>query len=241
MKKLAVTLTALSVMVSAHAATLDVHGDIKINGTTIITNKGVVVSTGSINIQKYMKSGNGVAILEGVEQEAKVKYEFTANATHFIEDKETKDDVVEWHGKWSDFTETSNSLTTYHKDQDGTDCKIIKTQTFKLSSAIPNASIGQKVSRIDIFDVASSTNTCYSKPVSYSSIEVIEMTPYKLIKWTNGNESYDDCLVHAYSRGPNQRQIRTSCVGVGPVEISHLDSWGSVTRTLKLTSFTPAG
>ena len=243
MKKIALTVTALAFTASTHAATLDVHGDIKINGTTVITNKGVVVSAGSINLSKYLKSGNGVVILEGVEQKGdqKVnwKYEFTADETHFLEDKETRDGVLSWHGKWSDFKDMGNTLTTHYKGDDGTECTVTNVQTFNVSTGVSYANIGEMVSRIDSYERVS-TYSCGRDENTSSGIEITEMTPYKLTSWSNGDFSYDDCLVYSHNM-PNNKQLRTSCVGVGVVEISHLGDWGSVTKTLKLTRFTPAG
>ncbi|PKF63139.1 hypothetical protein CW745_06900 [Psychromonas sp. psych-6C06] len=57
MNKFTLTLTALSVMTSVYAsagdAILDVHGDIKVNGKTVITAEGQVIDTSLIDLTQY--------------------------------------------------------------------------------------------------------------------------------------------------------------------------------------------
>ena len=255
MKKIALTIIALSVMSSAQAAVLDVHGEIKINGKTVINDKGVVVSSDSIDLEKYFSTNaNGVAILEGTQtakidngypeyeedaeyKEVPVKYEFTTSGGHFVKQVVNTNNVITWQAEWKDFTENSNTSIIYD-EWDG--CTVTSENTFTLagSALTGTTSIGQTRTQLDLYDSVS-THKCpdseATTTTTSSNTDFKRYIPLALVEFKNNDLSYPECLVVFYD-ALDSSSVRTYCAGVGVVEIQNIDENNAHT---KLTSFTP--
>lgn len=111
MNKFTLTLTALSVMTSVYAsagnAILDVHGDIKVNGKTVITAEGEVIDAGLIDLSQYLvwPAGNYTFTNKNLSDDiATLTVDENGNETSFkrMEDGEvTEEESTVFHGDGS--------------------------------------------------------------------------------------------------------------------------------------------
>ncbi len=90
MNKFALTLTALSVMTSVSAtagdAILDVHGDIKVNGKTVITAEGQVLDASLVDLSKYLVWPAGIYTFTTknmIDEVATIAFDENGNETYF--------------------------------------------------------------------------------------------------------------------------------------------------------------
>lgn len=238
MKKIALTLSALAVMASAQAATLDVHGEIKVNGKTVITETGEVVLANGVDLAKYLKMGNGVGVYEGVwglenrdpdDSAADHDYIRTGDENGLVTERLT---MREGEG---------GSTHTYNGHM--TPSKIVNEEawggsvtenTFSLTTTFGFALLGQTATIIERF-----TTVRDGEEVDYHYYSRNpNVTPLAFTTYTLGDETYSDCLIYAEDY-PNLHTIVTSCAGIGKVEMEATNDKGQLTSTEKLLSFTP--
>lgn len=240
MKKFALTLSALAVMASAQAATLDVHGDIKVNGKTVITEAGEVVLSNGVDLAKYMKMGNGVGVYEGTWSLDNPESDGLPNHDYIRTGDEnglvTK--VLTQREGEGGYTNTYNghitpSRSVYKESWGGN----VTDNVFSLTTKFGFALLGQTVTIIEKYS-STSSNTYNDEPATQSHTEKMSVIPLRFTTYTFGDETYSDCLVYAEDY-PNWHTIVTSCAGVGRVEMEATNDEGLLTSTEKLISFTP--
>ena len=238
MKKFALTLSALAVMASAQAATLDVHGDIKVNGKTVITEAGEVVLSNGVDLAKYMKMGNGVGVYEGA-------WSLSPESDGLLYDKIRTGDgsglvtevVTLQEGEGGSTSTFNGHLTPSKIVNDEAWGGTVTVNTFSLTTTFGFALLGQTATIIEKYS-STSSNAYNDEPATQSHTEKMSVIPLRFTTYTFGDETYSDCLVYAEDY-PNWHSIVTSCAGVGRVEMEATNDEGLLTSTEKLISFTP--
>lgn len=220
-------LTGLST--AASAASLDVHGEIKINGKTVIDDKGNLIQDQSdlINIDDYANAApNRVVTLtapvgeSGIASSYKITYDETGRE---YKEEQFSDSKLVWSIKWEDRTTTPLAhKRTILSDWGGEDPITTTYQDeFTTSSAYPLARIGVNMTRADIYtstviatnhpdiEINSITNNS-----DYQKLTVIDKTSFKI-----GDTTVEDCIIVTMSASWTQGdQFRTFCKDYGLVQ-----------------------
>ncbi|WP_318432749.1 hypothetical protein [Photobacterium leiognathi] len=216
-------LTGLSNVASA--ASLDVHGEIKVNGKTVIDDKGNVIQDQShlINIDDYTNAvPNRVVTLVAPAEDSnsvtpansdtnrsyKIYYD---DAGRSEQEEEFSNEKLVWSAKWEDRTTTplaqkrtifnhwgENPITTTYKDK------------FTTSSSYPLAQIGVSMTRADIYtstvlatnnpevEVGKVTNNS-----DYQKLTVIDKTSFNM-----GETVIEDCIIVTYNASWLNHEIK---------------------------------
>ncbi|MCE2595772.1 hypothetical protein K6Y31_13250 [Motilimonas cestriensis] len=237
MSKIALAVIALGTFGVAQAATLDVHGDIKINGKTVITETGQIIDNETVDLSKYLAAANGTSVLEGTykndTQTSSVKMIITADGKHTLSQTDYTNGEEVWKMVRSDFTENSVTVTTT-----ASNCSLKFKDTYTLNTKVQSARLGETATAVAHYDTVTD-DFCYNhSPIPPRSLEIIRYTPLAFTKWSNGDLSYNDCLVYL-EEGAWNNKLKTSCIGVSTVEITNYNDQNIIGGHYKLTSFTP--
>ncbi|WP_305420087.1 hypothetical protein [Photobacterium leiognathi] len=227
-------LTGLSTVASA--ASLDVHGEIKVNGKTVIDDKGNVIQDQNhlINIDDYTNAApNRVVTLtapideNGISKAYKIYYDETGR--EYKEDDFYNDKLV-WSIKWEERTTTplAHKRTVTNGWGDTTTTTSYKDE-FTTSSSYPLAQIGVNMTRSDIYtstviDSNQSDVVVGSKihNMDYQTLAVVDKTSFNM-----GETTIEDCIIVTYGASwmidyetgaKKPDQIRTFCKGYGLVQ-----------------------
>ncbi|KJG33162.1 hypothetical protein C0W92_10905 [Photobacterium angustum] len=220
-------LTGLST--AASAASLDVHGEIKINGKTVIDDKGNLIQDQSdlINIDDYANAApNRVVTLtapvgeNGIASTYKITYD--EKGREYKEESFTDNKLV-WSIKWEERTTAPLAhKRTVLSDWGGEDPITTTYQDeFTTSSSYPLAQVGVSVTRADIYtSTVISTNNpdieinSVTNNLDYQKLTVIDKTSFKM-----GDTTIDDCIIVTMSASWTQGdQFRTFCKDYGLVK-----------------------
>ncbi|PSW45075.1 hypothetical protein [Photobacterium leiognathi] len=199
-------LTSLSTV--ATAASLDVHGDIKINGKTVIDAKGNVIQDQShlINIDDYANAApNRVVTLaapvgeNGIVSTYKMTYDETGRE---YKQEEFSDSKLVWSTTWENRTTTplaQKRTTLSHWGEN----PIITTyqDEFTTSSSYPLEQIGVTMTRADIYtsevlatnDPESSVGEITNSS-DYQKLTIVNETSFKL-----GDTTIEECIIVTYN------------------------------------------
>ncbi|KJF89583.1 hypothetical protein [Photobacterium leiognathi] len=234
-------LTSLST--AATAASLDVHGDIKINGKTVIDAKGNVIQDQShlINIDDYANAApNRVVTLtaptdeNGISKAYKIYYDETGR--EYKEDDFYNDKLV-WSIKWEERTTTplAHKRTVTKGSGDTTTTTSYKDE-FTTSSSYPLAQIGVTMTRADIYtsevlatDDPESSVGEITNSSDYQKLTIVDETSFKL-----GDTTIEECIIVTYNASWRndtikledgssktlllKNEFRTFCKGYGLVQ-----------------------
>ncbi|PSV47142.1 hypothetical protein [Photobacterium sp. GB-36] len=223
-------LTGLST--AASAASLDVHGEIKINGKTVIDDKGNLIQDQSdlINIDDYTNATpNRVVTLvaPNLENGYTRTYKFYYDETG----RQSKEELlvnskIMWLTEWTDRTTTplANKKTTIsYSYENGTtsEFKVVSKNVFSTSSGYPLAKMGIDMSRADIYTstILESTDQeaigQVTQATEYDTLSVIDKVSVKM-----ENTVIEDCIVvrQGGSWMTQGDQIRTYCKDYGLVQ-----------------------
>ncbi|WP_060988831.1 hypothetical protein [Photobacterium leiognathi] len=220
-------LTSLSTV--ATAASLDVHGDIKINGKTVIDAEGNVIQDQShlINIDDYANATpNRVVMFSApVNEDGTVPtYKFFYDETgREYKEENFIDNKLVWSIKWEERTTTPLAhKRTVLSDWGGED-PIITTykDEFTTSSSYPLAQVGINMTRADIYkSTVISTNNpnieinSVTNNLDYQKLTVVDKTSFKM-----GDTTLEDCIIVTMSASWSQEdQFRTFCKDYGLVQ-----------------------
>ncbi|PSV38817.1 hypothetical protein C9J44_03210 [Photobacterium sp. GB-27] len=237
-------LTGLST--AASAASLDVHGEIKINGKTVIDDKGNLIQDQSdlINIDDYANATpNRVVTLaapvdeNGIASTYKISYDETGRE---YKEEEFSNEKLVWSTTWEDRT-TSPLAHKRTVLSDWGEAPIITTykNEFTTSSSYPLAQIGVSMSRADIYtSTVLSTNDPkievgkITNKSDYQKLTVIDKTSFKM-----GDTTVEDCIIVTYNASWRNHAIqlewgaiktlqlvdefRTFCKGYGLVQFGN--------------------
>ncbi|KJG02710.1 hypothetical protein [Photobacterium angustum] len=220
-------LTGLST--AASAASLDVHGEIKINGKTVIDDKGNLIQDQSdlINIDDYANAApNRVVTLtapvgeNGIASTYKITYD--EKGREYKEESFTDNKLV-WSIKWEERTTAPLAHKRTVLSDWGSEDPITTTyqDEFTTSSSYPLAQVGVSVTRADIYtSTVISTNNpdieinSVTNNLDYQKLTVIDKTSFKM-----GDTTIDDCIIVTMSASWTQGdQFRTFCKDYGLVK-----------------------
>ncbi|MCG3864431.1 MULTISPECIES: hypothetical protein [unclassified Photobacterium] len=227
-------LTGLST--AASAASLDVHGEIKVNGKTVIDAKGNLIQDQSdlINIDDYANAvpNRIVTLAAPVGEDGAVKvYKITYDETgRSYKEEDFYNNKLGWSIKWEDRTTTppTHKRTVTNGWGDTTTTTSYKDE-FTTSSSYPLAQIGISMARSDIY---TSTVIDSNQPdlvvgskinnMDYQTLTVVDKTPFNM-----GETIIEDCIIVTYNASwmidyetgaKKPDQIRTFCKGYGLVQ-----------------------
>ncbi|KJG38882.1 hypothetical protein UA32_06350 [Photobacterium angustum] len=220
-------LTGLST--AASAASLDVHGEIKINGKTVIDDKGNLIQDQSdlINIDDYANAtpNRVVTFAAPVNEDGTVStYKFFYDETgREYKEESFIDDKLVWSIKWEERTTTPLGHKRIVLSDWGYEEPIITTykDEFTTSSAYPLARIGVNMTRADIYkSTVIATNNpdieinSVTNNLDYQKLTVIDKTSFKM-----GDTTIEDCIIVTMSASWTQGdQFRTFCKDYGLVQ-----------------------
>ncbi|MCG3886621.1 hypothetical protein I3271_18270 [Photobacterium leiognathi] len=228
-------LTSLSTV--ATAASLDVHGDIKINGKTVIDAEGNVIQDQShlINIDDYANAAaNRVVTLVDPNLEngdtSTYKFYYDETGREYKEEISNNNTVI-WSMEWKDRTTTplaNTSITIRTAINDDGNGNITTSSTrkvakniFSTSTGYPLASIGTQMTRADVFthEILEHTDqTLVGKKTEESEYQKIVVLDRVSVK-ENGIE-INDCILVQYESTWSAPHLRTYCKNYGLVALS---------------------
>lgn len=227
-KHFSLSILAILASFSVSAATLDVHGEIKVNGKTVIDDKGNLIQDKSdlINIDDYTNAApNSIISLiapankDGIVSTYKITYDETGRTS---QEDEYSDDKLRWSAKWEN--RTVSPLTQQRTIMNGWGNTTITTtykDEFTTSSSYPLAQIGISMTRSDIY---TSTVIASNQPdvipgsklqnMDYQTLAVVDKTSYK-----SESTTIEDCIIVLQDASWMQNaQVRTYCKDYGLVQ-----------------------
>ncbi|MDO6543433.1 hypothetical protein [Photobacterium sanguinicancri] len=223
MKRSMLSFLALAITTSlsagATAASLDVHGDIKVNGKTVIDSAGNLVQnkTNTINIADYQPSGDAIINLKLMVDGELQTYKIVYAAGKQVSEEAATNGAVSWKMTWGDRTESAMTVTTVNGD-----CIDVVRNEFELSNAYAPVDLGHTTSRIDKFISTFASSTCKPELVDTKEhkTDIYLMTPLVKYDFKYGeNKTVKDCILVNYSiNGGAAYKTRTLCKGIGLVE-----------------------
>ncbi|PKF63141.1 hypothetical protein CW745_06910 [Psychromonas sp. psych-6C06] len=232
MKKLILTMTALSVMSVTHAATLDVKGEIKIDGKVVFDQQGKLVSPNLIDINAYIKSPKGIAILtatniEGQEHTIVLTDDGMKNSSEF----DYNNGELEWAGEWFD-GELNRIQNSWDK------CSPTRTTEALQNIPYPSLKIGNTGSNFAKYKVYAK-NSCETDADKNETVQDIEsISLLAKLNYQQGQFNFDDCILVEQTRSWGRVDLKTFCLGQGLVEYKtdYRNNEKSASREYKLTS-----
>jgi hypothetical protein len=234
MKKLLLTAVACAIMSSATAATLDVQGDIKINGKTVIDNSGKVISVDLINMADYEKSVPSKTLLTNKDiKSGKVfgTLEMNWDGENYAEYEDWDLDKIGKEWQFEMFKGQPNrSIAGWGE------CNFQREIIESFHRGYPAGRMGQTVEQHDGY-VFKTTNLCTGVEGELQGVEMNTRTPLAKISYKKEGVEFSDCLLIKQVR-PWNFQLRTLCKGPGLVEILTLDEFGDVKSRYELTELT---
>jgi hypothetical protein len=234
-KHFSLSVLAILASFSVSAATLDVHGEIKVNGTTVIDAQGNLIQDKSdlIDLNDYFNAKpDRVVTLKNINPN---KYPDSTFTFHYddkgqeYKEEESRNGTVIWSMEWKDRTDMSNIIERINQwsseDPDGNIIQHTQKTTYKneftTSTRYPEVQMGITAARGDIYtqELLTSNNTNHTigaiEHVSeYQSLTVLEKNSYK-----SESTTIQDCII-VLQDGPwmEKSQIRTYCKDYGLVQ-----------------------
>ncbi|SMY36189.1 hypothetical protein [Photobacterium andalusiense] len=205
-KHFSLSVLAILTSFSVSAATLDVHGEIKVNGKTVIDNKGNLIQDKSdlIDLDDYFDAKpNSIVTLKSISSENSIyNFYYDENGR---QSKETQsiDDTITWSMEWKDRKDMSNTVVKYSKwvDPNTPENSHEMTETgkneFTVSTSYPQTKVGITMARGDIYTYTIVESSEQNAPIGkaqqmneYQYLTVLEKTSYKSEKTT-----IEDCII----------------------------------------------
>ncbi|MGR5151420.1 hypothetical protein [Photobacterium swingsii] len=234
MKKSMLSFLALAITTSlsagATAASLDVHGDIKVNGKTVIDSKGNLVQPAPephpnlIDMADYQPKGNAIITLQRTAWDGAIeKLVMVYENGEYVKEETTKEGRVTFSQTWSERTADSVLVSKTNEK-----CSENSRYDFSLTSGYSPIMLGESVSRIDMLTTTVLDTTCKdSMPGDKAEVnELYKITPYVKSDYNYGEgDTVKDCFVAQFEASWSPKdQLRTYCKGVGPVELGEVDN-----------------
>ncbi|MEC6898074.1 hypothetical protein [Photobacterium piscicola] len=232
-KHFSLSVLAILASFSVSAATLDVHGEIKINGKTIIDDKGNLIQDKSdlIYLDDYFNAKpNRVVTLNNINPNEHPDSTFTFrydDKGREFKEEESRNSTVVWSMEWTDRQPMSNIIISYNKwiNPNNPEDQYESTQTnkneFTTSTRFPEVQIGITAARADIYTRTLLTSTDANDTIGtiehvseYQSLTVLEKNSYK-----SESNTIDDCIIVLQDASWMQNaQVRTYCKDYGLVQ-----------------------
>ncbi|WP_283392817.1 hypothetical protein [Photobacterium phosphoreum] len=229
MRKTTFVLSILAFIGSASfnstAASLDVHGDIKINGKTVINAEGVFVESNTVNINDYFPTSSKVVTLAAIKKYyvdgsmvkdnhiSKFHYEENGN----IKKEETFiNNELAFYTEWMNRTENSVDIVT---NNEKVSIKFDKITNY------PLVKLGATASRMERY-VSTITESVDPEDIDKEIhfLDILSYTPIEKVNYTYGDgKVLNDCIVTTYEYifnteySGSMKQARVLCKGIGTV------------------------
>lgn len=231
-KHFSLSVLAILASFSVSAATLDVHGDIKVNGKTVIDDKGNLIQDKS-NLIDYLDyfdaKPNSVVTLKSISLENRFSnFYYDENGRQSKENQST-DGTITRSMEWKDRTDMSNIVEIFHQlsseDLNGNVIQHTQKTTHKnefiTSTGHPPVKMGITTARGDIYTQTLLTSTNENDIIGkiqqiteYQYLTVLEKTSYK-----SENINIEDCIIVLQDASwMDKAQIRTYCKDYGLVQ-----------------------
>ncbi|MCD9509954.1 hypothetical protein [Photobacterium phosphoreum] len=243
-KHFSLSVLAILASFSVSAATLDVHGEIKVNGTTVIDAQGNLIQDKSdlIDLIDYFDAKpNSVVKLNKINakknQDSTFTFHYDENGRESKEEEHIDNKLV-WSMEWKDRTSMSNTVVKYSNWS--TEYTTSSKNEFTLSTNHPITQIGITTARSDIYTTKLLESSNSNDPIGeiqkmneYQYLTVLEKTSYK-----SESTTIEDCIIvlqdaswmlkpqeimipgseHTSSILIKEPQIRTYCKDYGLVQ-----------------------
>lgn len=225
-------MAAFSVMSVANAATLDVKGEIKIDGKVVIDSQGRVLSPGLVDINAYMKGARGITTLtadnlEGQSYTIVLTDDGIKNSSEF----DYNNGELDWAGEWfdGDLNRTYNSWNKCSPTNTTEPQQYIPYPFLKVGSTGENLSAYKQTSKSNCDDVADKEQTVQE----VESISLLAKLSYQADEF-----DFDDCILVEQVRSWGRVDLKTYCLGQGLVEYTtnYRKNNGSSSLEYELTS-----
>ncbi len=204
-------MTALSVMSAVNAATLDVKGEIKIDGKVVIDPQGNLLSPDLIDINAYRESVKGITILtaNNLEGQSYVIVN-TSDGLKNNSEFDYKNGELEWAGEW--FDGELNRTQNNHNE-----CFPTNTTEHLRNAPYPSIKIGSTGTALSEYRTKSQ-NVCDGADKDevvqdIESISLLAKTSYQQDEF-----NFDDCILVEQIRSWGRIDLKTYCLGQGLVE-----------------------
>ncbi|MCD9519248.1 hypothetical protein [Photobacterium phosphoreum] len=231
-KHFSLSVLAILASFSVSAATLDVHGEIKVNGKTVIDGKGNLIQNKSdlIDLDDYFNvKPNSIVTLKSISSEnTTYNFYYDENGRQSKEDQSI-DGTVTWSMEWKDRTEMSNVVENISQwsseDLDGNIIQHTQKTTHKnefiTSTGHPPVKMGITTARGDIYTQTLLTSTNENDTIGKIQqitesqyLTVLDKTSYK-----SENINIEDCIIVLQDASWMEvPQIRTYCKDYGLVQ-----------------------
>ncbi|WP_256383901.1 hypothetical protein [Photobacterium toruni] len=234
-KHFSLSILAILASFSVSAATLDVHGEIKVNGKTVIDDKGNLIQDKSdlIDLDNYFNAKpNSIVTLNKINSAKNQDSTFTFHYDdkgRESKEEESKNGTVIWSMEWKDRTDMSNLVDNFSLtvsiDADGNITehrnKTTKKNEFITSTGHPPVKMGITTARGDIYTqtllTSTNENDIIGKPQQITEsqyLTVLEKTSYK-----SESTTIEDCIIVLQDASWMQNaQVRTYCKDYGLVQ-----------------------
>ncbi|MBP2698569.1 hypothetical protein [Photobacterium lucens] len=202
------------------AASLDVHGDIKINGKTVIDNTGKFVTQDDelIDFDAYQPTEKKVIKLKQQDEENESIYTFYYDDTGY-EYQETHyyDGELMFSLNWEKVSD--NSRITKGINNWSTPTNYTATDTIKHDTSY-SAKLGDTIANFFVYDRAYTEHSDSTKLNKTDNIqEVVYLTPLVKTTYDFKGETLTDCVIYEFDAPWLQdSQLRTICKGYGIVQ-----------------------
>ncbi|MEZ8740994.1 hypothetical protein AB6E21_13245 [Photobacterium swingsii] len=241
MKKSMLSLLALAITTSlsagATAASLDVHGDIKVNGKTVIDSKGNLIQPAPavdpllVDMVEYEPAPNAKLTyqrtLNGIVETSVISYEDGREVSTIITQPSGK---VVWGAERVLQANGEVEVTTTTEV-----CVKTARMNIEASSGFYPTTIGSPISRFDKFSSEILNSSCVDDVAGTitHAIELYNLVPLAKYEYQYGEgNSLKDCVLAELDvPWKDDHEYRTYCKGVGMVE------YGDKGNPYKLVSF----
>lgn len=202
-------MTALSVISTVSAATLDVKGEIKIDGKVVIDQQGHLITPDLVDINAYMKSVSGITTLMATDiAEESHTIVTTSDGLKNRSEFEYRNGELSWAGEWFDgeLTRTQNPWNT---------CSPTNTLESLQWIPYPLMKVGSTGSNLSEYNIKSKS-TC-DDVVDKDKIEreIESMSLLAKTTYQQGGFDFDDCILVEQVRSWGRIDLKTFCLGQG--------------------------
>lgn len=240
MKKIAIFTLAVLSASSVYAGSLDVHGDIKVNGKTVINANGELTGSAAttITLQDYTNSNglkktfkttsrdsdnritNGLRIedytVDGINRFSYINYDYLGRfASNWVAD-EIYESPLKWRVKGYTANEDGSANGGYYFNSQNERRWLGVEEPKKVS--LNGAYINQFEDIIS--SCGGSAQTCeYAEPKTSNVTELV--TVLGKVSYKSGDHTYDDCFVAQFNKSEYQEGgvwTAIQCKGVGLVK-----------------------
>lgn len=228
-----ISLTLITLLVglstSVSAASLDVHGDIKVNGKVVIDAQGNVINNNnkeSIDFSEYYKGKEGIYKFKNRNNNLssyEISYDKDGNDYKEID---LVNGVVMFSLERTEYTESSVKVTEYNGWNQSNPVTTVRKHESIVASSYPKMAFGNLYSKLESYTkiiLETTLPTVNQNDITYET-DVYQMSPISKTVFQLDSETLTDCLVVTLS-SPWSDQGRTYCKGYGLVQ------FGSYTLT----------